>query len=77
MKIVKIGGFNETGCPTGWHFDLEYAGSAVQQYKAESLPYCLGIDILFPGAVDVGGIEMVEWTQKRKDAIEQKMTVMI
>jgi len=57
VKIVKIGTFDEHGWPTGWHLDLE---------NQNSVSYCLGIDKLFPGSVDIAGIEIVEWTEFRK-----------
>ncbi len=56
MKIIKIGTFDERGMPIGWHIDLN---------DIKDTEYCLGIDQLFPGSVDINGIEIVEWTQAR------------
>lgn len=56
MKIVKIGDFDRNGNPVTWFVDCQ------------DLPekgYCLGIDTLFPGSVDVNGVEIVEWTALR------------
>jgi len=57
MKIVKIGTFDHNGCPTGWHIDMNDIPDGV---------YALGVDVIGPGIVDVNGIEIVEWTNKRK-----------
>ena len=57
MKIVKIGTFDHDGNPTGWHIDMN------------DIPddgYALGVGEIGPGIVDVNGIEIVEWTKKRK-----------
>ncbi len=62
MKIIKIGTFDKRGMPTGWTIDL------VKDERKGIGGYCLGIDDLFPGSVDVNGIEIVEWTQARKEA---------
>jgi len=61
MKIVKIGKFDENGSPTGWHFDVEF--------QHGSGKYCLGLDTYGPGSVDVNGVEIVEWTERRKNAM--------
>lgn len=60
-KIIKIGTFDNRGMPTGWHFDIE--GVIEKGY------YCLGLDFLFPGSVDVNGVEVVEWTEARHKAL--------
>ena len=57
MKILKIGTFDERGCPTGWHLDMN---------DIPECQYGLGIDILGQGIVDVNGVEIVEWTEERK-----------
>ena len=64
MKIIKIGTFNKFGMPTGWEFDGNNMGNSKE--------YCMGLDILGPGIVDVNGIEIVEWTEKRKEMLESK-----
>lgn len=62
MKIVEIGTFDNHGMPTYWTMN----GSD----QKEGEKYCLGIDQLFPGSVDVNGVEIVEWTKKRKRQIK-------
>ncbi len=56
MKIVKKGTFDKKGIPTGWHLDLD---------DCKEGECCVGLDRLFPGSVDVNGIEMVEWEMER------------
>jgi hypothetical protein len=63
MKIIKIGTFDKRGIPTGWHIDLS---------DQKGTEYCLGIDQIFSGSVDVNGIEIVEWTQARKDLMIER-----
>lgn len=68
MKIIKIGTFDERGLPTRWNIDLgdaPYIASDQLKIGTEN-EYCLGLDQLFPGSVDVRGVEIVEWTQLRK-----------
>ncbi len=60
MKIIKIGTFDEKGMPTGWHIDLS---------PQDGVEYCLGIDQLFRGSVDVNRVEITQWTQARKESI--------
>jgi hypothetical protein len=62
MRILKIGTFDANGMPTGWHLDMN-GGTAKE--------YCLGIDTLFHGSVDVNGVEVVEWTEARKMACQR------
>ena len=74
MKIVKIGTFDNCGVPTGWHLDANFEGSAISfkgdPFKREKVNrYCLGLDQLFPGSVDVDGVEIVEWTTARREAM--------
>ena len=61
MKIIKIGSFDRNGSPTNWWFDLN---------DVDTTRYALGLDQLFPGSVDVNGVEIVEWTKARNDAIQ-------
>ena len=58
MKIIKIGTFSDGGCPVNWAFDAQGDG------------HCLGIDLLYPGSVDVNGVEIVEWTAARRKTVE-------
>ena len=64
MKILKIGIFSKDGAPTGWAFDG----------TGDKPGYALGLDLLFPGSVDVNGIEIVEWTEARKLASKENTT---
>jgi len=57
MKIVKIGTFDRDGVPTGWHIDIK---------STSEKGYVLGVGNIGPGIVDVNGVEIVEWTEKRK-----------
>lgn len=60
MRILKIGTFNKQGHPTGW---------ALDGTDCETGEYCLGLDVGGPGKVSVNGIEIVEWTEARKAAM--------
>ncbi len=55
-RIVKIGTFDRQGMPTGWY---------IENTEHNEVGYCLGLDMLFPGSVDVNGCEIVEWTLAR------------
>ena len=57
MRIVRKGTFSSNGMPTDWWLD----GT-----EAKEGEYCLGIDLLFPGSVDVNGVEIAPWTQERR-----------
>ena len=59
MKIVKIGTFDERGMPTGWII-ADNPNSTGSSY------YALGI---IDDTVRVNGVEIVEWTKKRKDSM--------
>jgi hypothetical protein len=73
MKIVKIGEFDKSGCPINWHLDME--GAEPGSYAAtndKSTCHCLGLlgDTTSPDCpVTVNGVEIVEWTEKRKAAM--------
>lgn len=73
MKIVKIGTFDDQGIPTGWNLDLNNEpGVAATISQGSETPstirYVLGIDMLYPGSVDVNGVEIKEWSVARKQA---------
>lgn len=74
MKIVKVGSFDCNGIPTGWHFDLSGFENclAVSNAKDPAKLYCLGLDMIRPGSVDVNGVEIEEWTLNRKLAKDEK-----
>ena len=58
MKIVKIGTFDDRGMPTGWEL------GAVD----DNTKYLLGLDQIYPGSVDVNGVEIREWSIARAEA---------
>ena len=77
MRIVTIGGFDNRGMPIGWNFDMEAnkenaALDLLPPENPESVFGFGGIELSLDGSftVKVGGIEIVEWTEKRKKATE-------
>lgn len=69
-KIVVIGEFDSKGMPTGWTFDLNECDEVVN----------VAVDLKDDGAllglyddyvVKVGGVEIVEWTENRRIAVEK------
>lgn len=70
MKIVTIGDFDEKGMPTGWWFDMEGSGATIDMPGSDSLGVgALNLALNDSYVVTVGGVEMVEWTQKRREAV--------
>ena len=70
MKIIKIGGFDERGCPTHWHLDLN---PAIPQNKIDFVPAPDPVILLTKdGEVFVGGVEIVEWTEAAQRAKASK-----
>ena len=63
MKIIKIGTFDENGQPTGWSLSFNGGDGKAGQY-------CLGISTGKDSLVTVNGIEIVEWTEARKQAMK-------
>ena len=61
MEIIKIGKFDDRGMPTGWELD----GSGMPENG-----YVLGLDVFFPGSVDVNGVEIKEWAIARKESYD-------
>lgn len=66
MKIVKLGEFDKNGNLTGWSLQTEI-------HDRSNTVWCSndGIFIDEEGCVRVGGIEIVEWTEARKAAMEE------
>ncbi len=63
MKIIKIGTFNEQGNPINWHLD---ACGVTDDLKTTK--YGLGI---IKDKVYVNGVEIVEWTEKRREIMTE------
>ena len=66
MRIIKIGGFDKEGCLTGWH-----VGADPIDAPNSSMVSWDGLFIDEGGRVRVGGIEIIEWTEARKKAMEK------
>lgn len=71
MNIVKIGTWTKKGFPTGWIFD----GKTPVCDKINPSPVTVGnvLGVPLPGESDpvmLSGIEIVEWTETRKKAME-------
>ena len=63
MRIVKIGTWDANGKPVGWEID-----------RTNDTPYAIPTVILtltVDGRVEVDRVEVVEWTQARRKAMEK------
>ena len=58
-KIIKVGSWDKAGMPTGWHLDIG---------EMPPCRYVMKVDE--GGRVFVGDVEMVEWTEARRQAIQ-------
>ena len=70
MKIIKIGGFDERGMPTAWHFDME---ANKPKKKNPSQVWGVGgleLSLDKEATVSVGGVEIVQWSEARRKALE-------
>ena len=69
MKIVKIGHWDSYGSPYGWHF----SGSECVVASPGALTNAVSVMTLHPdGKVEIGGVEIVEWSEARQRAMGLK-----
>lgn len=67
MRILKIGGFDKEGLLTGWHLGVELHDKS---FDGDVLSGPDGLFVAENGSVRVHGVEIVEWTEARKKAME-------
>ena len=79
MKIVKIGHWDSYGSPYGWHFsgsECVVASPGAPTCVVASpgaLTNAVSVMTLHPdGKVEIGGVEIVEWSEARQRAMGLK-----
>lgn len=78
MKIIAIGGFDKSGMPVDWFFNMESSKEKPaldMNPKRPELIFGVGpLELSMDGSftVKVGGVEIVEWTEKRRVAAGEK-----
>ena len=79
MKIVKIGHWDDNGVPIGWHFsgpeNVPVAPGAPNYISCgwSWETNAVSVMTLHPdGKVEIGGVEIVEWSEARQRAMGLK-----